>query len=184
MFLLNIGIEVDRMFSVGDLIDRGNDSASCIGLLDQDWFHAVLGNHDQMMLGHDKYLWMINGGCWSEDFELDDIDHLIKLIVDNMSQLIEVETANGTIGVVHADSEDDWRDNGVHTLHHNIWSRSKVRSQDDREISGIDMVVCGHTVVDHMSVLGNVLYIDTGAVFTDKMTIVSAEQVYQTILMG
>jgi len=40
----------DRLFSVGDLVDRGPDSAGCLRLLAEPWFHAVLGNHDAMFM--------------------------------------------------------------------------------------------------------------------------------------
>lgn len=40
----------DRLFSVGDLVDRGPDSLRCIEYLDMPWFHAVKGNHETMLL--------------------------------------------------------------------------------------------------------------------------------------
>jgi serine/threonine protein phosphatase 1 len=40
----------DRLFSVGDLIDRGPDSLKCLELLAELWFYAVKGNHEDMML--------------------------------------------------------------------------------------------------------------------------------------
>ena len=39
----------DRLFSVGDLADRGPESLRCIQLLDEEWFYAVRGNHELMM---------------------------------------------------------------------------------------------------------------------------------------
>lgn len=42
----------DRLFSVGDLIDRGPDSLGTLALIEQPWFHAVLGNHELMLLDH------------------------------------------------------------------------------------------------------------------------------------
>jgi len=50
----------DRLFSVGDLIDRGPDSLSCLQLLAEPWFYAVLGNHELMML--DYFLPYLLGG--------------------------------------------------------------------------------------------------------------------------
>jgi serine/threonine protein phosphatase 1 len=38
----------DRLFAVGDLVDRGPDSLGCLKLLQEPWFFSVLGNHDQM----------------------------------------------------------------------------------------------------------------------------------------
>lgn len=59
----------DRMFSVGDLVDRGPDSLGTLGLLRHPWFHATLANHEQMMLeafngGYMGQYWYQNGGQW------------------------------------------------------------------------------------------------------------------------
>jgi serine/threonine protein phosphatase 1 len=40
----------DRLFSVGDLIDRGPNSLRCLELLAEPWFYAVQGNHENMMV--------------------------------------------------------------------------------------------------------------------------------------
>lgn len=40
----------DRLFSVGDLIDRGPDSARVIEFLSRPYVHAVRGNHEDMLL--------------------------------------------------------------------------------------------------------------------------------------
>ena len=40
----------DRLFSVGDLVDRGPDSMACLDLLLEPWFYPVLGNHDAMLM--------------------------------------------------------------------------------------------------------------------------------------
>lgn len=42
----------DRLFSVGDLVDRGPDSLGTLALLEEPWFHAVAGNHELMLLNH------------------------------------------------------------------------------------------------------------------------------------
>ena len=36
----------DRLFSVGDLIHRGDKSEECLSLLKESWFFSALGNHD------------------------------------------------------------------------------------------------------------------------------------------
>ena len=43
---------VDRLLSVGDLVDRGDDSPAALALLDQSWFYAVLGNHEELLLDY------------------------------------------------------------------------------------------------------------------------------------
>ena len=40
----------DRLFSVGDLVDRGPDSPGALELLEQPSFYPVMGNHDAMLL--------------------------------------------------------------------------------------------------------------------------------------
>lgn len=60
---------VDRLISVGDLIDRGPESLLCLELLREPWFHCVLANHEQMMLdafygGPTGRYWLQNGGEW------------------------------------------------------------------------------------------------------------------------
>ena len=66
---LNFDPLVDRMFSVGDLIDRGPESLRTLALIKESWFNAVLANHEQMMLdafddGPMGEYWIPNGGMW------------------------------------------------------------------------------------------------------------------------
>ncbi|MEQ1635292.1 MAG: metallophosphoesterase [Methylococcales bacterium] len=46
---VNFNPAQDRLFSVGDLVDRGPDSLACLELLKEPWFYAVLGNHEAML---------------------------------------------------------------------------------------------------------------------------------------
>ena len=58
----------DLLISVGDLIDRGPDSVKCLQLINEKWFRAVRGNHEQMAIdsveNNDFALWLMNGGSW------------------------------------------------------------------------------------------------------------------------
>ena len=63
----------DRVLCVGDLIDRGPDSVGTLSLLDEPWFHAVLGNHELMLLNylrrydsavHSRKAFAAGGGGW------------------------------------------------------------------------------------------------------------------------
>jgi Calcineurin-like phosphoesterase len=40
----------DRLFSTGDLMDRGPKSLECVSLLNKTWFYPVLGNHEDILL--------------------------------------------------------------------------------------------------------------------------------------
>jgi serine/threonine protein phosphatase 1 len=63
----------DRVLSVGDLIDRGPESLATLSLIEEPWFHAVLGNHELMLLNflhcygsrlHSRKSYPTGGGEW------------------------------------------------------------------------------------------------------------------------
>ena len=65
----------DRLFSLGDLIDRGEESARALEFLHYPWFHAILGNHELMLMNayesDDPKIyewWYYWGGDWAKNF--------------------------------------------------------------------------------------------------------------------
>lgn len=59
----------DRLISVGDMVDRGPDNEKCLALLEEPWFFAVKGNHEDLMLNFYNQRpggewWVPNGGAW------------------------------------------------------------------------------------------------------------------------
>ena len=65
---VSFDVTCDRLFSVGDLIDRGPDSLRCLKLLKEPWFFAAQGNHELMMLAF--FLPYMNDGkldCLEDD---------------------------------------------------------------------------------------------------------------------
>lgn len=173
---INFDSSKDRIFSVGDLIDRGEESEKCLRLLEEPWFHSVLGNHEAMMIEdymHDT--WMVNGGVWVYSCSPKRIDELKELIRKKMSFLFEVETHQGKIGIVHAEPQPDWKYINAYV---NLWSRSKILGKDESHIRGIDLVVCGHTPNKEIVKLGNTIWIDTGAVWTNNLTCMTATELF------
>lgn len=66
---LNFDPAVDRIFSVGDLVDRGPNSKKCLDLIYEPWFHTVKANHEDLMIecfkgGYMGRWWYRNGGDW------------------------------------------------------------------------------------------------------------------------
>ena len=53
---VNFNTTFDRLFSTGDLIDRGPKSIECLSLLRKPWFYAILGNHEELALNKIKSL--------------------------------------------------------------------------------------------------------------------------------
>lgn len=108
----------DRMFSVGDLADRGPDSMGCLRLLREPWFHAVRGNHEEMLIdyaypkaepyayGSSSSLLLRNGGHWVLDLGKSDQDELLSDLVPRLVRLpyvITVGEGDTQFHVVHAE---------------------------------------------------------------------------------
>ena len=177
--LTEIGFDpgVDRLFSVGDLVDRGPESEEAIDWLEKPWFHAVMGNHEQMALDHmagmsDPKMYILNGGAWFLSLpEAAQQDIACQYAV--LPIAIEVETEHGTVGIVHAEcplnswetmryalteADEYQRQTWVTNC---LWSRAKINGGDDRPVSGISAVICGHTPLEEVLEAGNTIFIDT-----------------------
>ncbi|QEI06103.1 serine/threonine protein phosphatase [Pigmentiphaga aceris] len=160
----------DRLFSVGDLIDRGPDSIAALEWLSRPWFHAVRGNHEDYAVRYetvDVDNWAINGGAWFQ--LLSDVQK--RQVADAFAALpyaMEIETAAGLVGVVHADCPSvDWQDLATVLMQRRkrvqcIWSRDRITAGDATEVAGVRAVVVGHTPLISPVTLGNVYHIDTG----------------------
>lgn len=175
----------DRLFATGDLVDRGPESEDCLEWLAKSWSHSVLGNHEQMAIDcvqgfFDRYTYLANGGAWFLGLTPPER----QLYVDAFSTLpvaIEIETKNGLVGIVHADPVfDSWEDlklalqgpHGESYVQQCIWSRDRYNRKYTSIVSGVSQVIVGHTPLKMDNWLGNVHFIDTGAVFGGLMTIV------------
>lgn len=184
--------DVDRLISVGDLVSRGQDSVKCLNLLKETWFHAVYGNHEDMMIKSFRHEWSTynyvqNGGKWFFHLPYEEQEQLVLLADAKMTLVIEVETDIGIIGVIHANAPDDWQK--YHRLNNDedffddnlvedtIWGRRRIYGGQDGRVNGIDYVIVGHTPVVDVTVLDNIVYIDTGAVYDGSLTILSVNEV-------
>jgi serine/threonine protein phosphatase 1 len=105
----------DRVFSVGDLVDRGPDSIKCIRLVKEDWFKAVRGNHEQSIISLGKSFmdkpnkkiiqhllkgggdWVFNGNELSPEF------FEALPLMEGLPLAIQVGDASHGFGVIHAD---------------------------------------------------------------------------------
>lgn len=172
----------DRLFSVGDLVDRGPDSEECVQWLDQPWFHAVRGNHEQMAINftngqNSALLYEQNGGRWFIDLD-DNEQQAYAAMFNKLPLAIEVATGHGTVGIVHAEVvAHDWdytianiSDN--RTREYLLWARRKIDMRNRTHVKGINRVYVGHSGVKDITRLGNVHYIDGGAVFRGGKLIV------------
>lgn len=167
----------DRLFSVGDLVDRGPESHEALAWLEQPWFRAVQGNHESLAVTHvrgghlDYDLYRKAGGSWF--LELDEPSQRpFAEAFERLPLALEVDTVLGPVGLLHADCPvPRWRD--LLTFLEEMeppkrvretcqWSRQRLQQDNTRGVEGVRALVVGHTPVSEVRVLGNVWHIDTG----------------------
>ena len=109
----------DRLISVGDLIDRGPSSEMAAVWLEQPFFYAVRGNHEELYLrwrslrnhraaqaAFEKKTYFKNGGRWVQ--EATETEHRrLESVLQDLPYFLAVPTPEGrTVGVVHAELPD------------------------------------------------------------------------------
>lgn len=180
--------EKDLVVCVGDLIDRGEQNLECLGLILEPWFETVQGNHEWLALQaiqNPNYTtmanWSYNGGNWYYDLEdrgladllLDKVKHLPHIIELDLPQNQEFKK----IVVCHTDYPEDVYEYGkLVDKFEIVWSRKRIDEKSDLVVKGADLFIHGHTPFKEVAKYGNRLYIDTGAVFGGKLTIIQVNE--------
>ncbi len=170
---VNFDKEKDRLFSVGDVIDRGKDSFKCLRLNHEDWFYQVLGNHEYFLMdylkgGTEKEVWERYGGKWF--FDLSDEE---KLECSTIAQSLPYTITVGDTGIVHACVPSaDWND--VKELSENdmktcLWT--PAGNGYLFQVDNIGEVYIGHTIFASVRTSKNQNWIDTGAFMYNNLTI-------------
>lgn len=191
--------ETDRLFSVGDLIDRGPQSTEALEWLAWPWFHACIGNHEDMALKslHDDDIrlgWvLLNGGAWWMTLDTAARRQYISAF-RQLPVAMEIETAHGRVGVAHADIPEpltwqaflDALESGdTRVREFALWSRHRADGHVRTPVKGIDRVVCGHTITPDrkIHIYANVWFIDTGAFLANDglghLTVLTLESLFQ-----
>lgn len=200
---VDFNFEKDILISVGDLIDRGPDSKALLEqFLETENFLFVRGNHEQMMIKgrtfSDLMLWYTNGGRWSEDVPRNELDKLRHQLT-KIPYAMEVEISGRWYGVTHGDIVPEitsWEKlcsmilSGDSFIKENIlWARDIIDcpewfSKPEYTIQEVDYVIHGHTPVEEPMIIGNRIYIDTGAAFGNLLTLlefVNGEPIFHTM---
>lgn len=167
----------DRLFSVGDLTDRGPECTQALDWLARPWFHSVCGNHDDYVCRHescDRDNWIQNGGAWFQRLASAERDEFAARY-RALPIAIEVATPSGPVGLLHADCPfPSWQtlldklDGGVAggqlraIKNVCLWSRRRIELRDESGVADLVALVVGHTPLSAPARLGNVYYIDTG----------------------
>ena len=164
----------DRLFSVGDTVDRGPESEKALDWHAKPWFHAVRGNHEDIAIRFaqgnpvDPDSYRINGGGWFMDLAPKE-QLLFAHVFSQLPFAIEVETTAGLVGLIPADcpGKDWFKLDGALRASRSardlcLWSRKRLELENRSVVAGVQAVVVGHTPVRDHVWLGNVCHIDTG----------------------
>lgn len=179
----------DRVWSVGDLTDRGPDSWGCLRLLRQPWFKSVLGNHDALLLNHLKNpvqvkphdeSWLASispslsgrqafAHAWIPLLEALPAVNVVGANTPERFQVVHAELLNDGPPVTET-MIDTWsftdRTRTLERATHGRallaqWKKEQpVRRAHDPTMSPI---FCGHTIVPHACWLARQVYLDMGA---------------------
>jgi serine/threonine protein phosphatase 1 len=167
----------DRLFSVGDLVDRGIESHRALEFLQYPWFHAISGNHEQIIIkiglksydeAYPKKRKNRDGNHWF--FELTD-EQKTKYIEAFKKLPIIIQIGN--VGLVHAYPLHSWetsvkmaKKNNTKSIDFMTRNRKAaidyINGVQQPAIKGIGTVIVGHTIVKGVSYSNNVIFLDTG----------------------
>ena len=178
----------DRLFGVGDLVDRGPCSEAALHWLEGRFTAAARGNHDEMVLN-----WLEDGrpspppaeARWASGIAAVQVPRWIRAL-DAMPLALTIRTLAGPVGVVHAESPDpEWetalallRDGGIDAIDVALLGFAAQREERERlrgaPVQGLQAVVHGHEVLESVRTVANRWYIDTGAGFAaaNRLTII------------
>lgn len=199
---VNFDSTKDRLFCVGDLIDRGPYSKHVVDFLKFPFVHAVKGNHEDMLLEYyeknpnatddDFYnVGLVNGMTWFLENNKEERKEILESL-SNLPLVIEINSERGLIGLVHADVPKNmsWIDfknaieaNNNVVIETALWGRNRIMNKIEEDIVGLGRLYVGHTVQSQIKKFGNVVALDTGAVFENHLTMVNLLCHTQAIVM-
>lgn len=205
---LDFDFQHDRLFTVGDLCDRGPKSEEVIELTNEPWFFSVRGNHDQFILdryeservmitrGYDEHSpdenhFRVTGfeSIWFFELEKQRQRELGELLMV-LPYVIEVEYKCKLIGITHAGvpvgfeswtdfvNDIDSRSTRELTLRHRRHAQHASRKKS-KWIEGINYTVHGHSCFIEPVFSQNSCFIDTFDK-SEGLTVLSLEDVVES----
>ena len=172
----------DRLFGVGDLVDRGAHSAEALVWLETRFEAVVMGDRERPLL-----YWFdphrrpssLRRPEWLR--RVPRTQHRRwRAALARMPIAVTIETAYGAVGLVHADVPHlDWTvatamfeaaapdDVDIALLGPDV-PEDEVRRHRSRPVAGLRALVHGHFVVDEVERIANRWNIDTGATFAGR----------------
>jgi serine/threonine protein phosphatase 1 len=175
---LHFDYQKDRLFALGDLIDRGPDSEKCIELLNAPWFYSIKGNHEDLLCRSFidetfRPIWIANGGGWAGSLSREQFSQYTNA-VSELPLVITIGSGSDRINLLHAeyfgtDQDLDAGNYSQKVIQQLLWGRQLITEPSKyRKLSQLSKTYCGHSVVEKPLKIASQIYIDTGAGFIEK----------------
>ncbi|MBD1556658.1 diadenosine tetraphosphatase [Vibrio sp. S9_S30] len=183
--VIDFNPDADLLISVGDLIDRGPQSAETLCFYSEnDWFLSIIGNHELMMSNAMSVwdldnknkeqrklieMWCKNGGDWALEKPIGTLKHL-QAIAEGMPSAMTCHLPDGRkVGISHAQPHSlDWTEmqNWQGNMLDNprwIWGRTRIQGEPSDPVANVDFTIHGHTRSDNVVRIANSYFIDTAS---------------------
>jgi serine/threonine protein phosphatase 1 len=187
---------------LGDLIDRGPQSAQCLDLIaslhDIGGTIVTRGNHEDMMIAAAKgdaaaqRAWMANGGLQtlgsfgiapplSHEDAVDFGDRLARRVPERAWRFL-------------SETKPSWTCGDYHFVHAGVRPGTPLSRQDETDLFSIReeftssdqwhgaVIVHGHSIVDRIEIRHNRIACDTGAYFSGRLSCICLDGDLRTVL--
>lgn len=184
---LNFDFSKDRIFSLGDIVDRGSNDVKAMSLLDEPWFNAIMGNHEAMIVESYYDNAYANGNAWaSQIYYTEGHPDKQKLIhftekAKNLPFIFDIRDSesdkrwlcahaevpslcfkneNVSFDALMEDADSRYYTELFLRECNVIWGRYQLHFDD--YFPQVDWVFHGHTIMPNAIKKGNRLYMDQG----------------------
>lgn len=135
---VNFDFSNDRLFCVGDLVDKGTQSVECLELLNKDWFYSVAGNHEVKLLNEINkrfgFLGKISNIIFGDNFleSRKDLEQYKKFEKDltALPVMIKVENSQCPFFIAHAGRPYKKKN---HVL--KVWNDKKIKDRSELKLT-------------------------------------------------
>lgn len=185
---INFDFKKDRLFSVGDLCDRGSHSEDILKWIDYDWFIPVMGNHEVMILNHfygylDEDFMRKLKASWFLELKKEQKEKVVRYF-NSLPVAIEIKDEKTKLGIVHAMCPLNSWETFKKCLHSEekrdianeaMWSFLAERKI--HYVNDIDAVIVGHNTVTDCYLKENTYLLDTGSGYkTGRLSIFNLQK--------
>ena len=175
---INFDPALDRLFGVGDLVNRGPHSKDAIEWLETRFCGVTLGNHERAVrdwFGSPNRTRAQGMMRWLNEVPRSDYRRWWKAL-SALPLALTIETRHGSVGIMHAETPSRvWRDaivlldTGSHSASDIALLGFEEKTDEERArtrpVEGVRAFVHGHFIVTEVERTANRWNIDTGAGF-------------------